>query len=58
MQKKAQSETPATEETEPLTISPEKVCLIIKAKEYDAKDEATEPEPGSNPSDGQGHCGS
>jgi len=35
-----------------LTISPEKVCFIImKAKEYDAKDEVTEPEPGSNPSD-------
>jgi hypothetical protein len=35
-----------------LTISPEKVCfIIIKAKEYDAKDEVTEPDPGSNPSD-------
>jgi hypothetical protein len=41
---------PATEEA--LTISPEKVCfVIIKAKEYDAKDEVTEPDPGSNPSD-------
>ena len=36
----------------PLTISPEKVCfIIIKAKEFDAKDEITDPDPGSNPSD-------
>jgi hypothetical protein len=36
----------------PLTISPEKVCfLIVKAREFDAKDEVTEPDPGSNPSD-------
>ncbi len=36
----------------PLTISPEKVCFIImKAKEFDAKDEVTEPDPGSNPAD-------
>lgn len=35
-----------------LTISPEKVCfIIIKAREFDAKDEVTEPDPGSNPSD-------
>ena len=35
-----------------LTISPEKVCfLIVKAREFDAKDEITEPDPGSNPSD-------
>ncbi len=35
-----------------LTISPEKVCfLIIKTREFDAKDEVTEPDPGSNPSD-------
>jgi len=35
-----------------LTISPEKVCfIIIKVKEFDAKDEVTEPDPGSNPSD-------
>jgi len=35
-----------------LTISPEKVCFIImKAKQFDAKDEITEPDPGSNPSD-------
>lgn len=35
-----------------LTISPEKVCfIVIKMREFDAKDEVTEPEPGSNPSD-------
>src|SRR5262245_16377446 len=40
------------EDTEALTISPEKVCfIIIKAREFDAKDEVTEPDPGSNPSD-------
>ena len=41
--------SPEAEQEQTLTISPEKVCfIIIKAKEYDAKDEATEPEPGSN----------
>jgi hypothetical protein len=40
------------DEEGPLTISPEKVCfIIIKAREFDAKDEVTEPDPGSNPSD-------
>ena len=35
-----------------LAISPEKVCfVIIKAREYDAKEEVVEPDPGSNPSD-------
>ena len=35
-----------------LTISPEKVCfLIVKAREFDAKEEVEEPDPGSNPSD-------
>lgn len=35
-----------------LTISSEKVCfVIIKAREFDAKDAVTEPDPGSNPSD-------
>ena len=48
-------DTPATEEAPTLTISPEKVCfVIIKAKEFDAKDEVTEPDPGSNPSDDKG----
>ena len=40
------------EDSSPLTISPEKVCfLIIKAREFDAKDPVTEPDPGSNASD-------
>jgi hypothetical protein len=35
-----------------LTISPEKVCfIIIKARAFDAKDEVSEPDPGSNPAD-------
>lgn len=38
-----------------LTISPEKVCfIIIKAREFDAKEEVSEPNPGSNPSDDKG----
>ena len=46
------AEAAGNEDEYPLTISPEKVCfIIIKAKEFDAKDEMTEPDPGSNPSD-------
>jgi len=46
------SNPPAEDSGDRLTISPEKVCfVIIKAREFDAKDEATEPDPGSNPSD-------
>lgn len=42
----------ATESNDRLTISPEKVCfLIIKAREFDAKEQVEEPDPGSNPSD-------
>jgi hypothetical protein len=38
-----------------LTISPEKVFfVIVKAREFDAKDAVTEPDPGSNPSDDKG----
>jgi len=41
-----------TEDAEILTISPEKVCfIIVKAREFDAKDQVTDPDPGSNPSD-------
>jgi hypothetical protein len=47
-----------------LAISPEKVCfIIVKAQEFDAKDELTEPDPGSNPADDmqisvlEQHCG-
>jgi hypothetical protein len=47
-----QMDAPAAEDTAPLTISPEKVCfIIIKAREFDAKDVVTEPDPGSNPAD-------
>lgn len=43
---------PAETGDAPLTISPEKVCfIIIKAREFDVKDEASEPDPGSNPAD-------
>lgn len=42
----------ADDDASPLTISPEKICFIImKARQFDAKDEVTEPNPGSNPSD-------
>ena len=45
-----QPETANDEEESPLTISTEKVCFIImKAKEFDAKDEVTEPEPWIEP---------
>lgn len=45
-------EEPTGENADTLTISPEKVCFIIfKAKEFDVKDEVTEPDPGSNPTD-------
>ena len=50
-----QTEETANEDELPLTISAEKVCfIIIKAREFDAKDEVTEPDPGSNPSDDMG----
>jgi Protein of unknown function (DUF3775) len=43
----------AADET-PLTVSPEKVAFVImKAREFEAKDELTDPDSGSNPSDDQ-----
>lgn len=46
------SETPEVDDQDLLTIAPESVCyVIVKAREYDAKDEVTEPDPGSNPAD-------
>lgn len=46
------TDMPEGEDAATLTISPEKVCfIIIKAREFDAKDEVTEPDVGSNPSD-------
>ena len=42
----------APEDPPPLSISPEKVCyVIVKGREFEAKDEETEPDPGSNPTD-------
>jgi Protein of unknown function (DUF3775) len=44
---KAQEETPAE-----LNVSLEKVCyIIVKAREFDAKVDPVEPDPGSNPAD-------
>jgi len=41
-----------SEEAAELAISPEKVCfVIIKAREFDAKDAAVEPDPASNAAD-------
>jgi hypothetical protein len=52
MKRRSSVETTKDEIEPTLTISPEKVCfIIIKAKEFDAKDEVTEDDPGSNPSD-------
>jgi hypothetical protein len=49
---KTKTKEGADDSVDRLTISPEKVCfVIIKAREFDAKDEVTEPDPGSNPSD-------
>jgi hypothetical protein len=40
------------EDTPDLSISTEKVCFIVlKAREFDAKDELTDPDDGSNPTD-------
>src|SRR5690242_1710374 len=40
------------EDTPDLSISPEKVCyIIVKAREFDAKDVVTDPDDSSNPTD-------
>jgi hypothetical protein len=49
-------ETPAVRDGNPpleeLNISDDKVCyIVLKAREFDAKVEPTEPDPGSNPTD-------
>ncbi len=50
MRKPVETETPTPQP--PLSISPEKVCfVIVKAREFDVKDPASESDPGSNPSD-------
>jgi hypothetical protein len=53
LQEPKQSDTAGDDEdSSPLTISPEKVCfIIIKAREFDAKDEVTDPDSGSNAAD-------
>lgn len=52
MAKQPVPSTETSEDDSPLTISPEKVCfLIVKAREFDAKDIVTEPDAASNPSD-------
>jgi hypothetical protein len=44
--------SPAGEEGQQLTISPEKVFfIVVKAREFDAKEELSDPDSGSNPSD-------
>jgi len=49
---KANDRAPADGGDFDLAISPEKVCfIIIKAREFDAKEAVDEPDPGSNPSD-------
>ncbi len=49
---KMNNRTPADSGGVELTISPEQVCfLIIKAREFDAKEDVVEPDPGSNPAD-------
>jgi hypothetical protein len=52
MPKTRQPSLSAEDSADRLTISPEKVFfVIVKAREFDAKDEVTDPDPGSNPSD-------
>ena len=47
-----QTKNPAEDDEVTLSVSPEKVCfIIVKAREFDVKDEVSEPDPGSNPSD-------
>jgi len=54
MQNVPEAVEPAAADETPLTISPEKVAFVImKAREFDAKDELTDPDSGSNPSDDQ-----
>jgi hypothetical protein len=56
MQNKSRKADMSSDDSDsPLTISPEIyfiiIIIIIKAREFDAKDAVTEPDPGSNPSD-------
>ena len=48
----AKAKALSSEEVSSLSISAEKICfVIIKAREFGAKDVVTEPDPGSNSSD-------
>jgi Protein of unknown function (DUF3775) len=50
--KKSELKPPEVEANPALAISLEKVCwVIMKAREFDVKEAATEPDPGSNASD-------
>jgi hypothetical protein len=52
MPQENQTPTPTDDDEDPLTISPEKICFIVlKAHEFDAKEDVEEPDPGSNPTD-------
>jgi len=49
---KSENPTPADGDPVELSISPEKVCfIIIKAREFDAKEAVSDPDSGSNPAD-------
>jgi len=52
MRRSPEETNSATYNEQTLTISVEKVCfVVVKAREFDAKDEVTDPDPGSNPTD-------
>lgn len=52
MSRSTQLEKGPPDDLPALAISPDKVCfIIVKAREFDAKDIVTEPDTGSNPSD-------
>ena len=55
MSPQAQADAAEEESLPELTISPQLVCsIIVKAREFDAKDVVTEPYPASNASDDMG----
>ncbi|GLK85449.1 DUF3775 domain-containing protein [Ancylobacter defluvii] len=52
MKTSRQAADTGSDEPSVLTISPEQVCfVIVKAREFDAKDVVTDPDPASNPTD-------
>lgn len=55
MQRRRSQQFPDAAPQPALTITPEKVCfVIVKAREFDVKDETTDPDPASNPADDMG----